>query len=124
MVERQLTMMAHYLIRVTARSGLETFKMKCLLIIILIAIAASMLGCSSMAHIMQTNFRMQPSSDWGEEPNSDRHMGSFSVYTNNPYALHLEIEDTGTSGEIEQLNGDGGASLNAYAACLTLKVIF
>lgn len=117
-------MMAHYLIRVTTRLDLETFKMKCLLIVILIAMTASMLGCSSMAHIMQSSFRVEPSSDWSEEPNSDRHIGSFSVYRNNPYALHLEIEDTDTSGEIEQLNGDGGASLNAYAACLTLKVIF
>ena len=98
--------------------------MKWLVIIGLITISASMLGCSSMAHIMQTNFRLQPSSDWTAGTKTDGHIGSFSVYTNNPYALHLEIEDTDTSGEIEQLNGDGGASLNAYAACLTLKVIF
>ena len=84
-----------------------------------------MLGCSSMAHIMQSNFRLQPSgSDWAEGSKSDNPVGSFSVYTNNPYALHLEIEDTDRSGKIEQFNGDGGASLNAYAACLTLKVIF
>ena len=99
--------------------------MKCLVIITLITISASMLGCSSMAHIMQNSFRLQPSnSDWAEVSKTDRQIGSFSVYTNNPYALNLEIEDTDRSGKIEQLNGDGGASLNAYAACLTLKVIF
>ena len=99
--------------------------MKCLVIIMVITISALMLGCSSMAHIMQSNFSLQPSSnDWSEEFKTDSHLGSFSVYTNNPYALHIEIEDTDRSGEIEQLNGDGGASLNAYAACLTLKVIF
>ena len=117
--------MAHYLIRIASRLDLENFMMKCLVIIMLITISASMLGCSSMAHIMQNNLRLQPSSsDWSEEFKTDGHLGSFSVYTNNPYALHLEIEDTDRSGEIEQLNGDGGASLNAYAACLTLKVIF
>jgi hypothetical protein len=123
-VEKQTIIMAHYLIRITTRLDLENFMMKCLVIIVFITISASMLGCSSMAHMMQTNFRLQPSSDWTAGSQIDSHIGSFSVYTSNPYALHLEIEDTDTSGEREQLNGDGGASLNAYAACLTLKVIF
>jgi hypothetical protein len=77
-----------------------------------------------MAHIMQANFLTESSNDWTDGPVSHSHTGSFTVYTNNPYALHLEIDETDASEKIEQLNGDGGASLNAYAACLTLKVIF
>ena len=103
--------------------------MKCLIIILLITISASLLGCSTMTHIMRSSFRSQPDTDWTERSGYDTHKGSvtkgsFTVYNNNPYTLHLEIDDTNTSEEIEQLNGDGGASLNAYAACLTLKVIF
>lgn len=98
--------------------------MKCLGIILLIIMMASMLGCSTMAHIMQDNFTTQPENEWVEQSGSDNYAGSFQVFARNPYALHLEIEDTDTLEDMERLNGDGGASLNAYAACLTLKVIF
>jgi hypothetical protein len=85
---------------------------------------ASMLGCSTMAHIMHNNFTAQPENGWVERSGPDNYAGGFQVYTRNPYALHLGIEDTNTLEDMERLNGDGGASLNAYAACLTLKVIF
>jgi hypothetical protein len=77
-----------------------------------------------MAHIMQVNFSAESSNDWTDGPRANSPTSTFTVYTNNPYTLHLEIDETNTSEETEQLNGDGGASLNAYAACLTLKVIF
>ena len=49
---------------------------------------------------------------------------SFAVFNNNPYALHLEFEEADLESYQTPVNGDGGASLNAYAACLTLKVMF
>jgi len=98
--------------------------MKRLGILLLIIILASMLGCSTMAHIMQNNFAAQSENGWVAQSGSESRAAGFPVYTSNPYALHLEIEDTDTLEDMEQLNGDGGASLNAYAACLTLKVIF
>ncbi len=49
---------------------------------------------------------------------------SFQVFNNNPYALHLEFAEADLEPYQTPVNGDGGASLNAYAACLTLKVMF
>ncbi len=49
---------------------------------------------------------------------------AFEVLNNNPYAISLRFEDSGTDPMRIPANGDGGASLNAYAACLTLKVMF
>jgi len=84
-----------------------------------------MLGCSTVAHIVHDSRFVAPAGDhWIEEAGADNRTGSFRFYNSNPYALHLEIEETDSQGELEPLNGDGGASLNAYAACLTLKVIF
>ena len=99
--------------------------MKCLATLIIIAIYPTLIGCSSMAHIMHNDNYMAPTGGhWIEGAGADNRTGGFQVYNSNPYALHLEIEETESQGEIELLNGDGGASLNAYAACLTLKVIF
>ena len=98
--------------------------MKCLAIILFLSICTSMFGCSTVAHFMQGNYIEQPGNEWTKGAIVETHAGSFQVYRNNPYALHLEFEEINSQGELNQLNGDGGASLNAYAACLTLKVIF
>jgi hypothetical protein len=83
-----------------------------------------MTGCGSLAHIVHNNF-LTASDDRsaGDMTPGDR-SGTIRVYNNNPYTVHLEIEETDSQREMEPINGDGGASLNAYAACLTLKVIF
>lgn len=99
--------------------------MKFLAILTTIAICLSATGCSTMAHIMHSSNYAAPSDDhWIDCAGKNIRSGSFRVYNSNPYALHLEIEETDSQGEMELLYGDGGASLNAYAACLTLKVIF
>ena len=49
---------------------------------------------------------------------------SFEVFNNNPYALNIGFEEPLSDPMRTPVSGDGGASLNAYAACLTLKVMF
>jgi hypothetical protein len=49
---------------------------------------------------------------------------SFEVYNHSPYVLHLEFDEIESNSKGAPIRGDGGASLNAYAACLTLKVMF
>ena len=99
--------------------------MKFLAILSTIAICLSTAGCGTMAHLMHSSNYTAPSDDyWIDAAGKNSRSGSFQFYNSNPYALHLEIEETDSQGELEPLNGDGGASLNAYAACLTLKVIF
>ena len=98
--------------------------MKSLVLITIIAMCFIMTGCGSLAHIVQKNFRMEPDSRSGGDITPGHQPGTIRVYNNNPYTVHLEIEETDTQREMEPLNGDGGASLNAYAACLTLKVMF
>jgi hypothetical protein len=91
---------------------------------ILMIICFSTIGCSTLAQIVHPTYAEQLDSAWMQGVDTDHNVGSFPVYNAEPYALHLEIEETDTQEGLEQLNGDGGASLNAYAACLTLKVIF
>lgn len=98
--------------------------MKFLCVLIFVAICFSMTGCSTLAHVMETNFTEQPGSDLLNNATADQPLGSVQVYNSNPYTIHLEIEESDSHQELEPLNGDGGVSLNAYAACLTLKVIF
>lgn len=98
--------------------------MKLVMLFILIAMCLAMTGCGTMAHIMQTNFITQPDHGVLENTTDEVQSIGFRVYNSNPYAVHLEIEESDPSQELDPLNGDGGASLNAYAACLTLKVIF
>lgn len=98
--------------------------MKFLCALILIASCFSMTGCSTLSHIVRGNFAAQPDSDLYENSTANRQFGSVRVYNNNPYTIDLEIEESDSYHELEPHNGDGGVSLNAYAACLTLKVIF
>jgi hypothetical protein len=49
---------------------------------------------------------------------------SFEVFNLSPYVLHLEFDEIASNSNQTPVRGDGGASLNAYAACLTLKVMF
>lgn len=98
--------------------------MKSLCIIILIAISFSMTGCSTLSHVVGIDFAVQPGSDLSEYATTNHQIGSVQVYNSNPYTIDLEIEESNSHQELEPHNGDGGVSLNAYAACLTLKVIF
>jgi hypothetical protein len=83
-----------------------------------------MTGCSTLAHFVKTNMILAPADDAFIDITADHQPGGFQVYDSNPYTIHLEIEEPDSTSESEPLYGDGGASLNAYAACLTLKVIF
>lgn len=49
---------------------------------------------------------------------------SFEIFNNNPYAVNIGFEEPVSDPIRTPVSGDGGASLNAYAACLTLKVMF
>jgi len=98
--------------------------MKFLCVLTIIAIFLTMTGCSTLTHIVETNFTAQPDSDLFQNTIADHTLGSVQVYNSNPYTIHLEIEESDSPQELEALYGDGGVSLNAYAACLTLKVIF
>jgi hypothetical protein len=91
-------------------------------IFILIASLLSLTGCSSLAHIMHMNGSLPHDNTWTQDIQAASQSAGFLVFYTNPYTVHLEIEETFSQEGIEQLNGDGGA--NAYAACLTLKVIF
>jgi len=98
--------------------------MKYTTIIMIVAICFLTTGCGTLAHIVQNNFVIQPDGRFTENLTPGHQAGIIQVYNNKPYTVHLEIEETDSHEEMEPLNGDGGASLNAYAACLTLKVIF
>lgn len=97
-------------------------KLAMLLIILFFCLAAT--GCGGLAPNLRPTHAEQLNSAWTQGAAGDRQASSFQVYRADPYAVHLEIEDTDSQEGLEHLNGDGGASLNAYAACLTLKVIF
>ena len=71
MVENLRAMMAHNLIKMNVRQHLEKPKMKFLGVLILIAIHLSMLGCSTMAHIMQSNYATQSGDHWIEGAGAD-----------------------------------------------------
>ena len=49
---------------------------------------------------------------------------SFHVFNSNPYTLSLDVEEMEPAFVQTPVHGDGGVSLNAYAACLKLKVMF
>ena len=97
---------------------------KLLRVLFIITICFSMMGCSTVAHIVHMNMAKPTEDGRYEEASADFQPGAFKVYMNNPYTVHLEIEDPDLHEQSEPFIGDGGASLNAYAACLTLKVIF
>ena len=98
--------------------------MKALTLLFLIWFCLSTAGCSTLAQIMQPTCAEQLDSAWTQGAADERQANHFQVYGAAPYTVHLAIEDTDSQEGLEHLNGDGGASLNAYAACLTLKVIF
>ncbi len=98
--------------------------MKSLCVLICFTICLSMTGCSTLTHIVETHFTVQPGNDVFENATADQPLGRVQVYNNNPYTVHLEIEESDSHQGLEPFYGDGGVSLNAYAACLTLKVIF
>ncbi len=98
-------------------------------LIVMIAFCLGATGCSSLGELValdptlysQTRHDVSPSIQPLMDTNSSK---SFAVFNNNPYALHLEFEEADLQSYQTPVNGDGGASLNAYAACLTLKVMF
>ena len=116
--------MAYKLIRVATRQALKEFDMKLAMLLMFIIFCLAATGCGGLAPILQPSYAEQLDSAWTQGAAGDRQASSFQVYRADPYAVHLEIEDTDSQEGLEHLNGDGGASLNAYAACLTLKVIF
>ena len=46
------------------------------------------------------------------------------IFNSRPYALSLDVEAMEQDALQTPVHGDGGVSLNAYAACLTMKVMF
>ena len=124
MVEKIVGTMAHKLKMRMSRLYFEENQMKSLCVLICITICLSMTGCSTLTHIVETHFTVQPGNDVFENATADQPLGRVQVYNNNPYTVHLEIEESDSHQGLEPFYGDGGVSLNAYAACLTLKVIF
>ncbi len=53
-----------------------------------------------------------------------RNSKTFYVFSSKPYTLSLDVEEMEPDFLQTPDYGDGGVSLNAYAACLTLKVMF
>ena len=98
-------------------------------ILVTLTLSLGATGCSSLGELValdptlysQTRNNVSPSVQPLMDANSSK---SFTVFNNNPYALHLEFEEADLESYQTPVNGDGGASLNAYAACLTLKVMF
>ncbi len=103
--------------------------MKKPILIIMMTICLGCVGCSSLGeHITlepatysaAENDAPQPPYSQMEENDSK----TFRVFQSNPYTLNLEVERTDPDAYQIPVYGDGGVSLNAYAACLTLKVMF
>jgi hypothetical protein len=103
--------------------------MKIRILILMITICLGTFGCSSLGGLLalETTDPRENSMAAISSP----HAGflqddpqSFEVYNSAPYALHIEFEDIASHSNQTPIHGDGGASLNAYAACLTLKVMF
>ncbi len=103
--------------------------MKNAILVTMICLCLGASGCSSLGElvILEPTLYRQTRNDVSSsiQPLMDQNSSkSFQVYNSNPYALHLEFEEADWEPYQTPVNGDGGASLNAYAACLTLKVMF
>lgn len=103
--------------------------MKITILILMVTICLSNAGCSALSGLIA----FDPVRQFRERPETALPLygtialdesQSFEVYQSAPYALHLEFLDALSQSDLATIYGDGGASLNAYAACLTLKVMF
>ena len=103
--------------------------MKTLNRIAIILFSLTLIGCSSLGGLIPTN----PASyvAYGVDSQRPLHPAldqnkskSFEVFNHHAYAVNIGFEKPATDPIRTPIRGDGGASLNAYAACLTLKVMF
>ncbi len=103
--------------------------MKIRLLILAMTLCMSATGCSSFGEFVtrvpahNTSFRnpvLSPDALQTAQSNS----GSVNVFNSNTYTLSLDVEEIEPDLVQTPIHGDGGVSLNAYAACLTLKVMF
>ena len=103
--------------------------MKTVNLIAIIFFSLTTIGCSSLGGLMP----MGPGFHGAKGVDSLRPLHpelaqkgspSFEVFNNDPYALNIGFEEPVSDPMRTPVNGDGGAPLNAYAACLTLKVMF
>ncbi len=99
------------------------------LIILALTLCMGATGCSSLGDLVSreparcTAFRgeaLSPDTMQTVQKSSK----SVYVYNSNPYMLSLDVEEMEQDSFQTPVSGDGGVSLNAYAACLTLKVMF
>ncbi|MBL0715221.1 MAG: hypothetical protein JJV98_16150 [Desulfosarcina sp.] len=97
--------------------------MKTLNFILITAVCLSTIGCSSLSGLIPMRPAALNESVYYSQL-VQNNPTSFEIFNNNPYALRLEIEETAPDSNWIPVRGDGGASLNAYAACLRLKVMF
>ena len=98
-------------------------------LIVTIVLSVSAIGCSSLGGWIPRG--PVPYAANGVEVLSPLHpelahkdRKSYEVLNHNPYAINIGFEDSGSDPMRIPARGDGGASLNAYATCLTLKVMF
>ena len=86
-------------------------------------------GCSSlgdlitMAPMRDTDVQSETLLPDALQANQN-HSKSLYVFNSSPYALSLDVEEMEQDALQTPVHGDGGVSLNAYAACLTMKVMF
>ena len=117
------------LVNISRAQRFGNLKMKNMIHIAIIIFSLTTIGCSSFGGMIP----MGPGFHGANGVNAlhplypeltQKTSNSFQVFNNNPYALNIGFEEPVSDPMRTPVNGDGGASLNAYAACLTLKVMF
>jgi hypothetical protein len=103
--------------------------MKNMIPIAIIIFSLMTIGCSSLGGMMPMGTGFHGANGVDALPPlypelTPKESKSFEVFNRNPYALNIGFEEPVSDPMRTPVNGDGGASLNAYAACLTLKVMF
>jgi hypothetical protein len=99
--------------------------MKPIIVTLFLLLSLSTIGCGSLPFRLANETEVSAySTAYAVYPTQSPSSTGIEVYQKAPFALQVGIEDAQPEPNANKINGDGGASLNAYAACLTLKVIF
>jgi len=99
--------------------------MKVLIGTTLLLFSLTTFGCGSLSLRLPNDLEASAySTAHAVYPTRANESNGLEVYQKAPFALQVGIEEAQPDSNANTINGDGGASLNAYAACLTLKVIF
>ena len=99
--------------------------MKVYIVATLLLFSLFTIGCSSLSLRLADDMEASAySTARAIYPSQSAPNSGIEVYQKAPFALQVGIEEAQSDTNANKINGDGGASLNAYAASLTLKVIF